>query len=54
MTRSPSFSGVRSASGHAIVARSSRTEGLAAAESSSFDLAILDIGLPDGTGLDLM
>jgi DNA-binding response OmpR family regulator len=39
--------------GHAVVTHPSRGEAIAAAASSSFDMAILDIGLPDGTGLDL-
>jgi DNA-binding response OmpR family regulator len=39
--------------GHAVIAYASRREAIAALASSSFDLAILDLGLPDGTGLDL-
>jgi DNA-binding response OmpR family regulator len=39
--------------GHAIVAHPTRRAAIAAIAGSSFDLAILDIGLPDGTGLDL-
>jgi signal transduction histidine kinase len=40
--------------GHAVVAADSVAQGLAEAASGQFDLLISDIGLPDGTGLDLL
>ncbi|MEO7599348.1 MAG: ATP-binding protein [Opitutus sp.] len=40
--------------GHQIVAVSNVTLALAAAEKQAFDLVISDIGLPDGTGVEMM
>ena len=39
--------------GHAVTATSTCAEGLRELASASFDLAVLDVGLPDGSGLDL-
>ena len=40
--------------GHRVVTAGSVAAGIAAAASDSFDLVISDLGLPDGTGNDLM
>jgi PAS domain S-box-containing protein len=40
--------------GHHVTLASGLREGLAAAASGSFDLVISDLGLPDGTGFELM
>jgi signal transduction histidine kinase len=40
--------------GHHVIAVASVTEALAAAAANAFDLVISDLGLPDGTGLELM
>jgi CheY-like chemotaxis protein len=40
--------------GYAVVSAESVNEALAAANKSHFDLLVSDIGLPDGSGLDLM
>ena len=40
--------------GHSVVAAASVGTALAAAGESAFDLVISDLGLPDGTGLELM
>jgi PAS domain S-box-containing protein len=42
------------ARGHKVTAASSVRNGLAAAANGSFDLVISDLGLPDGTGFELM
>ncbi len=39
--------------GHAVAVAPTRVEGLAEAERAHVDLAIVDVGLPDGSGLDL-
>ncbi len=41
-------------SGHRITAAGSRREGIAAYETGEYDVVISDLGLPDGSGLDLM
>ena len=41
-------------SGHHVTPATSVRAGLAAAEGTRFDLVISDLGLPDGTGLELM
>jgi CheY-like chemotaxis protein len=41
-------------SGHHVTPATSVRAGLAAAEGARFDLVISDLGLPDGTGLELM
>jgi PAS domain S-box-containing protein len=41
-------------SGHSVIVAGSMAEGLDAAGTNSFDVIISDIGLPDGTGLDLL
>ncbi|MDB6174370.1 MAG: Chemotaxis protein methyltransferase CheR [Chthoniobacteraceae bacterium] len=43
-----------SRAGHQIVTAQNIAEGRAAAASASFDLVISDLGLPDGTGIELM
>jgi CheY-like chemotaxis protein len=40
--------------GHVVQAAGSVAEGLSAATASSFDIVISDLGLPDGSGIDLM
>jgi len=40
--------------GHAVTAAASVREATRAAENSEFDLLISDIGLPDGTGMDVV
>jgi signal transduction histidine kinase len=40
--------------GHQVTTASNVAEALAAAENKKFDLVISDLGLPDGTGLELM
>lgn len=40
--------------GHHVTAASNVTDALAAAASNTFDLVISDLGLPDGTGTELM
>ena len=40
--------------GHQVTAARSVSEALAAAEEAKFDLVISDLGLPDGTGIELM
>ncbi len=40
--------------GHSVVTASSVADGLAAAAAGTFDLVISDLGLPDGTGTELM
>jgi signal transduction histidine kinase/ActR/RegA family two-component response regulator len=40
--------------GHRVVAASTVKEALAQAASNAFDMVISDLGLPDGSGLDLM
>ena len=39
---------------HRVVSTGTVKDALAAAKSEEFDLLISDVGLPDGTGLDLM
>jgi len=41
------------ADGHRISVADTRAKGHAELESASFDLAIIDVGLPDGSGIDL-
>jgi DNA-binding response OmpR family regulator len=41
------------ASGHSVAVSGGRAAAIASLESASFDLAIVDIGLPDGSGLDV-
>ncbi len=41
-------------SGHEVVTAATMKQALAAAESGEFDLLVSDIGLPDGSGLDVM
>jgi CheY-like chemotaxis protein len=43
-----------SGAGHAVTTADTVAAALAEAESSVFDLVISDLGLPDGSGLDLM
>ncbi len=45
--------GTLSAAGHQVVVQTTLVGGKAALDSGRFELAILDIGLPDGSGLDL-
>ena len=40
--------------GHSVVTASSVADGLAAAGQGTFDLVVSDLGLPDGTGIQLM
>jgi CheY-like chemotaxis protein len=40
--------------GYAVVSAESMAEALRAVDEGSFDLLVSDIGLPDGSGLDLM
>jgi CheY-like chemotaxis protein len=40
--------------GHAVTAAGAIASGCEAFEAGEFDLIVSDIGLPDGTGLDLM
>jgi len=40
--------------GHKVVTASTMADALAAAETNTFDIVISDLGLPDGTGNDLM
>ncbi len=40
--------------GHTVITATSVTEALATAAANTFDLVISDLGLPDGTGLELM
>ena len=40
--------------GHQIVAARSVSEALTVAATGTFDLVISDLGLPDGTGIELM
>ena len=48
------FSRLLRRDGHDIVAVSTVADALSAARSGRFDLVISDIGLPDGTGIELM
>src|SRR5579863_7695905 len=41
------------ASGYAVSAAETRAAALARLEEARFDLAIIDLGLPDGSGLDV-
>src|SRR5262249_32332285 len=43
-----------SLSGHRVTLAGSVEEGLAAAAAGALDLVVSDLGLPDGSGLDLM
>ena len=40
--------------GYTVETAASMAEGLAAAKAAKFDLVIVDLGLPDGDGCDLM
>src|SRR5207253_3168692 len=40
--------------GHRVTTADSLADGLAAADREPFDLVVSDLGLPDGSGLDLM
>ena len=40
--------------GHSVVTAGTVSDGLAAAAAGTFDLLISDLGLPDGTGIQLM
>ncbi len=40
--------------GHSVITASTVTDGLAAAGQDTFDLLVSDLGLPDGTGIQLM
>ena len=42
------------AQGHEVATAGTIFEGIAAAEADAFDLIVSDIGLPDGSGLELM
>jgi two-component system OmpR family response regulator len=41
------------AAGHAVTPAATRTDALQMLEAARFDLALIDIGLPDGSGLDV-
>jgi signal transduction histidine kinase len=48
------MAGLLTRAGYQIITASTVAEGLAAAAAGTFDLVISDLGLPDGTGLQLM
>ncbi len=48
------LSGLLLRAGHQVVTASTVADALKAADEGSFDLVISDLGLPDGTGIQLM